>query len=179
MLVKDKYFRLFISENQIQDTIVRLGKEISEDYADKFPIFVVILNGAFMFAADLMRQINFESQITFVKFTSYQSMESSGEVDELIGLDMDIRNRHIVILEDIVDTGLTMYEVLKEIKKYAPASIQIAALLQKPEALRHEIPVAYRGFEIENKFVIGYGLDYAGFGRNFKELFILDETQKA
>ena len=177
MLVKDKKFRLFIHENELSVGIKALAERLSQDYEDKFPLFVVVLNGAFMFAADLMRHIPINSQITFVKFTSYQSMESTGQVDELIGLDIDIRNRHIVILEDIVDTGLTMYEVMKEVKKYAPASVKIASLLQKPEALKYDIPVQYRAFEIENKFVIGYGLDYDGFGRNLKDLYILDESQ--
>ncbi|MCS7017930.1 MAG: hypoxanthine phosphoribosyltransferase [Cytophagales bacterium] len=178
VLIKDKKFKRYISAERLQKRIEELGRQISEDYAGKNPLFIVVLNGAFMFAADLMREIDIPSEVSFIKFTSYQNMHSTGVVDQIIGVEEDLRNRHIVIVEDIIDTGITITEVLAEIKSYQPASVEVAALLIKPQALLRPVAVKYVGFEIEPKFVVGYGLDYDGYGRNLCEILILDEPQK-
>ncbi len=175
MLVKDKNFKLFISQTSIQQRIAELSQTLIADYKDKKPLFVTVLNGAFIFAADLIRQIDIESEITFVKFTSYESTQSTGKVDQIIGFDNDIFQRHVVLIEDIVDTGLTMTEIMHELKRFRPLSLEVVTLLMKPEALQKPLTIKYVGFEIENKFVVGYGLDYDGFGRNLPDIYILDE----
>lgn len=175
MLVKDKHFRSFISRQELANRIAQLGKQLCDDYRDKKPLFVTVLNGAFMFAADLMREVDIPSEITFVKFTSYQSMHSTGKVDQIIGFQENLWGRHIIVVEDIVDTGITMTEILKEIKTFQPASVEVVTLLMKPEALQKPVKVRYTGFEIENKFVVGYGLDYDGHGRNLHDIYVIDE----
>jgi hypoxanthine phosphoribosyltransferase len=175
MIIKDKRFQLFISREQIQTRVQELAVRICTDYQDKNPLFVVILNGAFVFAADLIRCIHIPSAITFVKFTSYIGEQSSGRVDEIIGLQEDVRDRHLIVIEDIIDTGLTITEIIKELKKFTPASIEVASLLRKPDALKRPVHIEYCGFDIENKFVVGYGLDYDGYGRNLTEIRILAE----
>lgn len=178
VLVKDKKFRRYISESALRKRVEELGRQISEDYADKHPLFIAVLNGAFMFAADLMREIDIPSEISFIKFTSYQNMHSTGVVDQIIGIEEDLRNRHIVVIEDIIDTGITITEVLAEIRRYQPASVEVAALLVKPKALQRSVNIKYVGFEIEPKFVVGYGLDYDGYGRNLCEILILDDSEE-
>lgn len=175
MLVKDKNFKLFISQSAIQQRLQELSQRLISDYADKNPLFITVLNGAFIFAADLIRLIDIPSEITFVKFTSYDSMQSTGKVDQIIGFDDDIFQRHVVLIEDIVDTGLTMSEIMVELKRFRPLSLEVVSLLTKPTALKKPIDVKYIGFEIENKFVVGYGLDYDGYGRNLQDIYILDE----
>ena len=175
MIVKDKKFKLFISQSDIQQKVHELSQRLTSDYAGKNPLFITVLNGAFIFAADLIRQIDIPSEITFVKFTSYESMQSTGKVDQIIGFDDDIFQRHVVLIEDIVDTGLTMSEIMRELKRFRPLSLELVTLLTKPEAHQKEIDIKYIGFEIENKFVVGYGLDYDGYGRNLQDIYILDE----
>jgi hypoxanthine phosphoribosyltransferase len=175
MLVKDKLFRRYITHEQIEGRIAELGRQICQDYQGQNPLFVAVLNGAFMFAADLMREVDIISEITFVKFTSYHNMLSSGMVDQIIGFEKDLRDRHVVLVEDIVDTGITMTEIMAEIRTYQPASVEIVALLTKPEALQRDVKVKYAGFEIANQFVVGYGLDYDGYGRNLRDIYVLDE----
>ncbi len=174
MFVKDRNFKIFIHESQIQNRIAELGKQICTDYADKNPLFIVILNGAFIFAADLIRHIDIDSEITFVKYSSYEGMESTGVVDELIGLDADIRERHIIIVEDIVDSGMTMREMLDDLKKYSPASLEVVTLLQKEKSIAIGQKFQYTAFQIGDEFVIGYGLDYDQKGRNFKDIYIVE-----
>lgn len=178
MLVKDKQFKRYISESALKLRIEELGRQLSEDYAEKNPLFIAVLNGAFMFAADLMREVNIPSEISFIKFTSYHNMHSTGVVDQIIGIEEDLRERHIVVIEDIVDTGITLTEVLGEIRRYQPASVEVVALLIKPKALQRPVSIKYVGFEIEPKFVVGYGLDYDGYGRNLCEILILDEPEQ-
>lgn len=178
MLVKDKQFKRYISESALKLRIEELGRQLSEDYAGKNPLFIAVLNGAFMFAADLMREVNIPSEISFIKFTSYHNMHSTGVVDQIIGIEEDLRERHIVVIEDIVDTGITLTEVLGEIRRYQPASVEVVALLIKPKALQRPVSIKYVGFEIEPKFVVGYGLDYDGYGRNLCEILILDEPEQ-
>jgi hypoxanthine phosphoribosyltransferase len=169
----DKTFEVFIRNEEIQSEIISLAKRINADYAGKEVVFIAVLNGAFMFAADLMKQVTLPSEITFVKVSSYQGMNSSGRVDEVIGLNRSIKNKHVIILEDIVDTGITMEKLFTLLAVEHPASIEIAALLYKPEAFKGKHTPTYIGFSIPNKFVVGYGLDYNELGRNTPHIYQL------
>jgi hypoxanthine phosphoribosyltransferase len=173
--VNDKNFVPFLSEAIILEKIKELAAELKKDYADKKPLFIAILNGSFMFASDLFKELSIEAEICFIKLASYKGTKSSGQVITAIGLDMDITGRHIVILEDIIDTGKTMKEFLPQLKNQRPASLKIAILLHKPDATIYEIPIDYCCFSIPNKFVLGYGLDYDGLGRNIRELYQLED----
>lgn len=173
--VREKTFERFLTKDEIKSRIEALGAIICEDYRDKDPLFVVVLNGAFMFAADLLRTLDFSVEITFVKFTSYNAMESSGTVDELIGFQEDLRGRHIILLEDIIDTGTTMFEVKKLLNDFSPASVEIVSLFFKPDALKHHLNLKNYGFELDNRFIIGYGMDWNGLGRNLPEMYVLKE----
>lgn len=175
MKVHDKKFEPFIPADQIAARNKELGQELNEAYRDKKPLFIAVLNGSFIFAADLMREVTIESEISFIKVASYEAMQSTGNIKDLVGLQENVFNRHIVIVEDIVDSGNTLSHILKMFKTLGVASIEIAALLFKREALQHDIPVKYVGFEIPTKFVLGYGLDYDGLGRNLKDIYQLKE----
>ncbi len=172
--VLDKTFVPFIERDRIAQRVCELGKKISTDYEGKNPKMIAILNGSFVFAADLFRAINIEATISFVKLSSYKGTQSTGQVTTAFGLEEDLAGRHIILIEDIVDTGSTMNAFLPELYKRNTASIKIATFLSKPEALLHkEIKPDYVAFEIENKFVLGYGLDYNGYGRNLPDLYVL------
>lgn len=171
--VLDKTFVPFLSATAIQEQLERLGKTINEDYVGKQPLFICILNGSFMFASDLLKQINIPAEICFIKLASYKGTKSTGKVITAIGLDIQLKDRHVVILEDIVDTGKTLAAFLPEILNQRPASMAICALLHKPEATVHPIDLKYVGFTIPNRFVVGYGLDYDGYGRNIPEIYQL------
>lgn len=172
--LKDKSFDTFIDQEAIQKRVKELGVQISKDYEGKFPLCLGVLNGCFVFAADLMREFSIDAAVSFVKYSSYQNMESSGNVKKLIGLKEDeLKGRDIIIVEDIVDTGLTMASLLEKLAKMSVNSVEVATLLLKPDALQVEIDIKYVGFEIENRFVVGYGLDYDGFGRNLKDIYQL------
>lgn len=173
--VHDKSFDVYLSEEVIQAKVAELAQRINHDYAGKKPLFIAILNGAFMFAADLFKHLAVDAEICFIKLVSYKGMRSSGHVTTAIGLDQDLYNRHVVIVEDIVDTGKTLGLFLPKLHHQHPASLKIAALLHKPEATKHPLDIAYIGFTIPNKFVVGYGLDYDGLGRNLKEIYQLVE----
>ena len=175
MNILDKSFEEFISEQELQTIINRMAKEISQDYDGKELFFLGILNGAFMFAGDLLKQITLPCSISFVKLASYQGTSSSGNVHELIGLVSDLKDKHVIILEDIVDTGLTLDKIFSMIDHDHPASLQVATLLYKPDAFQGLHPPKYIGKKIENKFVVGYGLDYNGYGRNTKAIYKLKE----
>lgn len=164
----------FITESQIQERVQFLAEMINKDFEGKNPLFLAVLNGSFMFMADLMRLIDGIAEVSFVKVQSYQDMQSQGKVTELIGLQQDIAGRHIVIVEDIIDTGLTMQSLVRSLEKKMPSSISIATLLLKPKALQCDIKAHYIGFEIEPKFVVGYGLDYNELGRNLREIYVLE-----
>jgi len=171
--VHDKEFVPYISANQIEAEVERVAAEINKDYAGKKPLFIAILNGAFIFAADLFKKINVDAEICFIKLASYKGVKSTGKVITAIGLDAEIYNRDVVIIEDIVDTGKTLSQFLPTLEHQHPASLKIAALLHKPSATVHEIKIDYLGFTIPDKFVLGYGLDYDGLGRNIKEIYQL------
>lgn len=172
----DKSFDTYLSEATIQEKISELASRINADYAGKKPLFIAVLNGSFMFAADLFKNLSIEAEICFIKLASYSGMRSSGKVITAIGLDQDLFGRDVIIVEDIVDTGKTLTEFLPKLHHQQPASLRIAALLHKPEALQHPITIDYLGFSIPNKFVVGYGLDYDGLGRNLKEIYQLSES---
>lgn len=173
--IHDKRFIPYLSESTIKEKVKAMAAEISKDYQDKKPLFIAILNGAFMFASDLFKELTIEAEISFIKLASYSGTKSTGKVLTAIGLDADIIGRHVVIIEDIVDTGKTLSSFLPQLEHQSPASIKIAALLTKPEARTHPIQIDYLCFSIPNKFVVGYGLDYDSLGRNLKEIYQLGE----
>lgn len=175
MFVHDKEFEIFISHQDILAKIEEIATRINTDYRGKSPLFIGVLNGVFMFAADLMKEITLPSEISFVKLASYQDMTSSGEINELIGLKEGIQGKDVVIVEDIVDTGETMNHLLKQLQLMQPNSVEVATLLLKEEVFKKDIPLKYVGFKIPNKFVIGYGLDYNGHGRNLKDIYQIKE----
>lgn len=169
----DKTFELFIAEQAIQEAITALAQQINKDYTGKNPLFLGILNGSFLFAADLFRQINGHAEISFLKMASYEGTSTTGKISELIGLNEDISNRHVIIIEDIVDTGITLEKIISDLQTKKPASIAIATLLFKPAAYQKSIPVNFIGLKVANDFLVGFGLDYDGLGRNLKEIYKL------
>ena len=171
--ILDKNFTPFISRETIETRITEIAKQINTDYEGRCPLFIVVLNGAFLFATELIKNIPLSCEITFVRLSSYSQTESTGKVRQIIGLEEKIAERDVIIIEDIVDTGLTMTQLLAQIEDLKPRSIEIATLLHKPEALKKPVEMKYIGFEIENKFVVGYGLDYDGLGRNLDALYVL------
>ncbi len=171
--VHDKEFIPYISATEIEMQVARVAEEINKDYEGKKPLFIAILNGAFIFASDLFKKINVQAEICFIKLASYKGVKSTGKVITAIGLDAEIYNRDVIIIEDIVDTGKTLSQFLPQLHHQHPASLKIAALLHKPSATIHSINIDYLGFTIPDKFVIGYGLDYDGLGRNIKEIYQL------
>jgi len=169
----DKKFEISIPDSEIQLAIEKVAKKMNADLKDKKVIFIAILNGSFLFAADLFRQINFNCEITFLKVASYEGTTSTGKIKRLIGLSQDIKDYTVVILEDIVDTGNTIENILKQLNGYEPAEIKIATLLLKPDVYKKDAKIDYVGIEIPNDFIVGYGLDYEGFGRNLKDIYTL------
>ncbi len=173
--VNDKKFTPYLNVLQIDAQIKRLGAEINKDYEGKRPLFIAILNGSFMFASDLFKELTIDVEICFIKLASYKGTKSTGQVITSIGLDATLTGRHVVVLEDIVDTGKTLSEFLPQLTNQQPASLKIAALLHKPDALVHPLKIDYLGFNVPDKFLLGFGLDYDGYGRNLKEIYRLVE----
>ena len=171
--VADKEFVPYLSENEIQAKITQLAHQLNKEYAGKRPIFLSILNGSFLFTADLFKQITIEAEVCFIKLASYKGMTSSGNIITAIGLEANVSGRNIIIVEDIIDTGKTLHHYLPQLISSGPASIKIAVLLNKKEALQYPVTIDYTCFEIPNKFVVGYGLDYDGLGRNSKDIYQL------
>ncbi len=171
--IHDKEFTISISAKDIQKRIEELGILLSTEMKGKRPLFVAVLNGAFLFAADLLKNVSCECEITFVRVSSYSGTQSTGQVRNLIGLNEKIEGRTIIIVEDIIDTGDTAMYLLNELKKERPAEIKFASLLLKPKALKHDIKVDYTGFEVPNDFLVGFGLDYDGLGRNLNDIYTL------
>lgn len=171
--VLDKTFEPYLKEAAIQEKITELAGQLNKDYAGKRPLFLSILNGSFLFTADLFKQITIEAEVSFIKLASYKGTSSTGNVITAIGLDINVKDRHIVILEDIIDTGKTLHHYLPQLDSMQPASVKIAVLLNKKEALQYPVQVDYACFDIPNKFVVGYGLDYDGLGRNSKDIYQL------
>jgi len=173
--IKDKEFKPYIEESKINFAIKSMAEKINADMANDNPLFLVVLNGSFIFAAALLKEINFPCEISFIKLASYHGTQSSGEVNELIGLSEDIKNRNVVIIEDIVDTGVTLEKLNQALSSKQVNSIKVVTLLFKPKSYKKNIPVDYSGFKIPNDFVVGYGLDYDGFGRNLKDIYVLNK----
>lgn len=173
--VIDKKFKPYIPAAEIDIRIKEMAAAINKDYEGKKPIFIAILNGSFMFASDLFKAISIEAEICFIKLASYKGTKSTGNVITSIGLDEPLQGRHVVIIEDIVDTGNTLTKFLPQLTNQQPASLKIAALLHKPEALEHPLTIDYLGFSVPNIFLLGFGLDYDGLGRNLAEIYQLVE----
>ena len=170
--ILDKYFKLFIPYEKIRSVIERIADEMNENLKDKNPLFLCVLNGSFMFAAEIFKRITLlDAEITFVKLSSYQGTSTTGRIKELIGLNENLAGRTVVILEDIVDTGITMAKTIEQIKSMNPAEVQVATLLLKPDALEEKIHLDYVGLEVPNDFIVGYGLDYEGRGRNLIDIY--------
>jgi len=177
MKINDLTFKPFISKTQVKRRVHALAEQINDDYKGKTPVFLPILNGSFMFASDLMKHISLQCRICFVKVSSYTGTTSTGQLKTLIGVDESFFNQDLIIIEDIIDTGLTLEKIVSELQSLGAKTVEIVTLLRKQPAREKNIPVKYVGFEIENEFVLGYGLDYDGLGRNTAE--ILQATQPA
>jgi hypoxanthine phosphoribosyltransferase len=171
MKIKDLEFHEFISSEKALQKVQSLAAEISKDYHDKTPVFLPVLNGSFMFASDLIKEVTIPCRVSFVKVSSYQGTNSTGQLKSLIGLDESLFNQNILIVEDIVDTGFTLQKIVDELKTLGIKSVEVITLLRKKPARDKGLEVKYVGFEIDNEFVLGYGLDYDGLGRNFKEIY--------
>lgn len=174
--IKDKQFEPFIHHTQIEERVGKLAEKLNNDYQGKNPILIAILNGAFMFAADLVRKLTFDHEIQFAKFSSYEGMDTTGKVKELIGVSIDVKDRDIIIVEDIIDTGTTMHSIIPKFIEKGVRSVEIATLLMKPGKLRVPLHVKYCAMEIPNEFIVGYGLDYDGLGRNYKSIYVVKES---
>ena len=171
--IKDKTFVTSISEETILRRVKELAEEISRDYADKNPLFLAVLNGSFVFAADLMRDMAVPCEISFVKLASYQGTMSTGKVKEVIGINEDLCGRHLIILEDIIETGTTTKRMMESLGTRHPASVELCTLLFKPERLKEDLSIKYVAFEIPNDFIIGYGLDYDQQARGLRDIYVL------
>ena len=171
VFIHDHWFDLYLPAAEIQSRVSDLGRQITKEYAGKRPLFLVVLNGAFVFAADLVRACDLECELAFIQLSSYRGFASSGKVETLLNLNQPLKDRAIIIVEDIIDTGNTMSVLLPDLQKLQPESIAIAALLLKPDCLLHPLTIEYLGFEIPDRFVIGYGLDYDGLARNLADIY--------
>ena len=169
--IKDKQFALFITEEVIMESIRNVSKQIRNDLYGKNPLFICVLNGAFMFASDLMKHLDFPCEVTFIRLKSYQGTISSGTIHEVESLVEDIKGRNVVIVEDIIDTGHTIQYLKQSILSKHPETLRIVTLLLKPKALQADIKADYVAMEIPNDFIVGYGLDYDGYGRNLREIY--------
>ncbi len=173
--VLDKKFVPYLTADEIAAQVKRLAAELNRDYEGVRPLFIAILNGSFMFAADLFKELTIEAEICFIKLASYKGTKSTGQVITSIGLDTSLKDRHVVIIEDIVDTGKTLHEFLPQLENQQPESLKLVALLHKPTALAFPVAIDYLGFNVPDKFLLGYGLDYDGLARNLKEIYQLIE----
>lgn len=172
--VKDKTFRPFISVEDIRKRVAEVGAQLNHDLEGKDPLFLAILNGSFVFAADLMREITIPSQISFIRVSSYSGMESTGKLTEVVGLKEDIKGRTVVIVEDIIDSGFTMKGLVNTLLEREPADLRICTLLTKPGNMEVDLNIDYCAFEIPNDFIVGYGLDYDGYGRNIPGIYVVE-----
>jgi hypoxanthine phosphoribosyltransferase len=174
--LNDKYFKKYIHSADLQVKVSELSALINTDLEGKKPLFVIVLNGAFIFASDLLKGVTIDCEMAFVKLSSYQGTQSSGVVQQIIGLDLDIKGRTIVVIEDIVDTGLTLVRFLETLREMEPAEVKVAACLLKPDAFKSKFPIDYLCYSIPNEFVVGYGLDYDGLGRNSGDIYKIVES---
>ncbi|MBN8576751.1 MAG: hypoxanthine phosphoribosyltransferase [Cyclobacteriaceae bacterium] len=179
MQVKDLEFKKFITAKTIAEKVAGLAHKINHDYKDKTPVLLPVLNGSFMFAADLLKEIKIPCRVSFVKTSSYSGTTSTGQLKTLIGHDESLFNQHILIVEDIVDTGLTLEKIIEELRGLGAKSVEAITLLRKKPAREKQLDVKYVGFDLETEFVLGYGLDYDGLGRNYKDIYKQQEPPKA
>jgi hypoxanthine phosphoribosyltransferase len=173
--ILDKSFKPYLTSSEISIAIQKIANQINLDYQDKNPLFIAILNGSFIFASDLFKKIDIPAEISFIKLASYQGTKSTGNVITAIGLETDLFDRHVVVLEDIIDTGKTLSAFLPQLQHQQPKSLKVCTLLHKKEATKFPIAIDYLGFEIPDLFVVGYGLDYNGYGRNLDQIMQIDE----
>jgi hypoxanthine phosphoribosyltransferase len=173
--ILDKSFKPYLTQSNIADAIERIAHHINQDYNGKNPLFIAILNGSFIFASDLFKKINIPAEISFIKLASYQGTKSTGNVITAIGLEIDLYDRNVIVLEDIIDTGKTLSAFLPQLGHQQPKSLKVCTLLHKKEATQYPVTIDYLGFEIPNLFVVGYGLDYNGYGRNLDQIMQIDE----
>ena len=173
--VLDKRFRMYMPEAEIQDIVRRMAADISRDYKGRNPILCPILTGSFMFAADLMRELEIDANVSFVRYSSYLGMATTGSVKELMGFPKDCRARDVIIIEDIIDSGISMEFILEQLKLQKPSSISICAFLFKPGSFKKHYKIEYIGKEIPDDFIVGYGLDYDGMGRTYRDIYVLDD----
>lgn len=169
--IGDKVFTKYVSKEELRSVISRLSDNINKDYKDKEVLFVVVLNGAFIFASDLLREVTVSCKISFVKVSTYQGEHSTGEFKKLIGLNEDIKGKNIIVVEDIVESGFTLQNVREQLLRQEPASMEIVTLMFKPQKFKYKYPVKYVGMSIEDPFILGYGLDIDGYGRNLPEIY--------
>jgi hypoxanthine phosphoribosyltransferase len=169
--VRELVFEKFIRREEIDAAVQKVADRINHDYAGKNPLLLAILNGAFIFASDLMRKITIPCEISFVKFASYSGTVTTSKVKELIGVDEDLKGRHVIIVEDIVDTGITMEKLLHDVEDKNPAGVKVACFCFKPDAFQKDFTIDYIGLQIPNDFIVGYGLDYDGYGRNLPDIY--------
>jgi hypoxanthine phosphoribosyltransferase len=175
VVLHDKTFVLSIANADIQKAIAKVARQINADMAGETPLFISLLNGAFMFTADLLKLMDMVCEVSFIKYFSYAGTQSTGKITELIGLNTDIKNRTVIILEDIIDTGATIAQLLEDLARLSPKTVKIATMLYKPAAFRENFKIDYVGMEIPNDFIVGYGLDYDEIGRNLKDIYVLDK----
>jgi hypoxanthine phosphoribosyltransferase len=173
--ILDKTFKPYLTQSNIAEAIERIANQINQDYNEKNPLFIAILNGSFIFASDLFKKINIPAEISFIKLASYQGTKSTGNVITAIGLETDLFDRNVIVLEDIIDTGKTLSAFLPQLEHQQPRSLKVCTLLHKKEATKYPITIDYLGFEIPDLFVVGYGLDYNGYGRNLDQIMQIDE----
>ena len=171
--VNEQDFELLISEEEIKKRVASVADQINQDYQGTNPLFIGVLNGSFIFAADLFREITIPSEISFIRMASYEGTTSSGKIKQILGLSDNIFQRDIIIIEDIIDSGLTMEKILEHFNERGARSVEVCSLLVKPGNMKHTVPIKYKCFEISDQFVVGYGLDYDGHGRNLKDIFQL------
>lgn len=169
--VLDKEFKLYIPQENIEAEIRRIAKQIDMDYKDKNPLFLVMLNGAFMFASQLFKELNMDCETSFVKYSTYDGTQSTCELKELIGIDSSLENRDIIVIEDVIDSGFTMNCLIKKLESMKVSSIRIASMLFKPKAFKFNYKIDYIGMNIDNEFIVGYGLDYKQYGRNYASIY--------
>jgi hypoxanthine phosphoribosyltransferase len=173
--ILDKTFKPYLTQSNIAEAIERIANQINQDYSEKNPLFIAILNGSFIFASDLFKKINIPAEISFIKLASYQGTKSTGNVITAIGLETDLYDRNVIVLEDIIDTGKTLSAFLPQLEHQQPRSLKVCTLLHKKAATQYPIHIDYLGFEIPDLFVVGYGLDYNGYGRNLDQIMQIDE----
>lgn len=173
--ILDKTFTTYLKYDDIEKRIIEVANRLNDDLRGKDPIFLGILNGSFMFSAELFKHITIDCNISFLKLASYSGTNSTGKIKQLIGLSEDISQRTVVILEDIVDTGITIENIVKQLSGFAPKQILITTLLYKPDSYKYNMPVDYYCFKIPNDFIVGFGLDYNGYGRNSKDIYVISE----